>query len=178
MPGLVAGVAAFTGDSTQGNADYKANTSLPDFSSVHGRITLADVHVRWQPSAWDLQVLLAKGGFSDAESINQVLLAYNTTTAGSRPYVASEFYGWLVQAAYKFSLNGESSVSPFARFEEYDTQAAMPSGFTASPANADHVLTVGASYKPVAQVVFKTDFQNFNEDSTQNRFNLGLGYMF
>ena len=139
---------------------------------------LSDVHARWQPHAWDFQALIARGGISDAASVDQAILTYNVASASTLPYVPSEFFGWLLQAAYKISLAGSESLSPFVRLEEYDTQSAMPKGFLANASNSAHVLTIGASYKPVAQVVFKTDFQNFSDDSTQNRFNLGLGYMF
>ena len=178
VPGLLLGAAVFTGNSTQGNADFNADSTLPDFAGIDGRLMLADVHARIQRNGWDLQALVAKGTNADADRINQVLLSYNTATAGNRPFVASEFYGWLVQAAFTFNLSGETTLSPFARIEEYDTQSVMPAGFAASDANRDHVFTGGVSLKPHAQVVVKTDYQNYNDDSTRNRFNLGLGYMF
>lgn len=177
-PGLLIGASVFSGDTGQGNADYLANATLPDFSGVNARVTLADLHARWQQNAWDVHALIAKGTQADANKLNQVLLAYNIANAKTLPYVASEFYGWLVQAAYSIQVGPEATLAPFARLEAYDTQAKMPTGFTASAANTQHLFTGGLSYKPVAQIVFKTDYQNYNDDSTQNRFNLGLGYMF
>lgn len=178
VPGTLIGAAIFGGNSTQGNADFNADATLPDFARIDGRLLLADLHARLQRNGWDLQALVARGSNADAASLNQVLLAYNTAHATSRPFVASEFYGWLVQAAYVFNLSGEATLAPFARFEEYDTQAVMPAGFAANDANRDHVLTSGLSFKPHPQVVVKSDYQNYSADSTRNRFNLGLGYMF
>lgn len=173
VPGFVVGFALFTGNSTQGNAAFKADPSKPDFSGIDGRVTLGDVHARWQQGGWDIEGLYAKGGFSEADKIDQVLKAHGATA-----FVPSEFYGWLVQAAYQFELSKGASIAPFARYEQYDTQSSMPSGFSADKANADKVTTVGLSFKPLAQVVFKTDFQSYHDNTDNSRFNLGLGYMF
>lgn len=178
IPGLVVGTALYSGDSMQGNADFNAKTTLPNFVGINARISLVDVHARWESNGWDSQVLLAKGFTADAERIDQILQAYNIANAKSLPYVSSEFYGWLVQTAYKFSLSNESSISPFVRYEEFDSQSKMPTGFSASASNVDHVTTAGFSYKPHSDVVFKTDYQNYNDTSSRNRFNLGMGYMF
>ena len=178
LPGFVVGTALYSGQSGQGNADYNANTTLPNFAGIAGRVSLADVHMRLQENSWDVQALLAKGMVADAEQINQVLKDYNTANATSLPYVASEFYGWLTQVAYAFNLTGDESLAPFIRYEQFNSQSKMPTGYSASAKNADDVVTAGVSYKPHAQVVFKTDYQNYRDNSTRNRFNLAMGYMF
>jgi len=53
----------------------------------------------------------------------------------------------------------------------------MPVGFAADPANANHVLTGGINFYPHPQVVIKADYQKYT-DRDNNRFDLGLGYMF
>jgi hypothetical protein len=70
------------------------------------------------------------------------------------------------------------SLTPFVRYEKFDAQARMPAGFAADPANADKVVTVGMSFKPHPQVVFKADYQKFRDNAENDRVNLGLGYMF
>ena len=177
-PGLVIGTALYSGDSMQGNADFNSDSTLPNFSGINARVNFGDVHARWQQSGWDVQALLAKGTIADADLMNQILQTYNTANSTSLPFLASEFYGWLTQAAYVFSLSENATLAPFIRYEEFDSQAKMPAGFSASASNIDHVTTAGFSYKPHTDVVFKTDYQNYNNTSTRNRFNLGMGYMF
>lgn len=177
-PGLTIGGAMFSGDSMQGNTDFKTNTSQPDFTGIGGRTTLWEMHARWQKNGWDLQALYAKGTIADANRIDDVLLNYNNTSPSARPYVPSAFYGWLMHGAYTVWQRGEMSVTPFVRHEEFNAQSEMPSGFGADPANADRITTLGLSFKPHPQVVFKADLQKYRDNPDNNRFNLGLGYMF
>jgi hypothetical protein len=176
--GLTVGGALFTGNSIQANANFKADNSQPDFAGIKGRVTLGEVHARWQRDGLDLQALYAKGKIGDASKIDNTLQTYNTINIDTRPFVPSEFYGWFVQGAYTVWQNGDMSLSPFVRYEKYDTQSQMPAGFAADPANADRVETIGVSFKPMSQVVFKADYQNYLDNSQNDRFNLGLGYMF
>lgn len=70
------------------------------------------------------------------------------------------------------------TLSPFFRYERYNTQSNMPTGFAANPDNADRVMTAGISFKPDPQVVLKADYQKFQQNSAKDRINLGIGYMF
>jgi hypothetical protein len=63
------------------------------------------------------------------------------------------------------------------RYEYYNTQSSMPAGFAIDPTNANHVLTGGVNFYPHPQVVIKADYQKYT-DRDNNRFDLGLGYMF
>jgi len=71
-------------------------------------------------------------------------------------------------------------LTPFVRFEKYDTQYRVPSGFQRNPANDRITVTYGLSYKPIPNVVVKLDFQDRRneDDSADNQFNVGLGYVF
>jgi hypothetical protein len=178
VPGLTVGGALFYGDSGQGNADYLANNTLPNFAGIRAPITLWETHVRWQAAGFDLEALYTRGHIGDAGHIDDVLAAYNMANATDRAYVPAGFYGWLVQGAYTAWRHGDMTLSPFLRFEQYNTQSTMPAGFPTDSANADRVATVGLSFKPLPQVVFKADYQRFLDNAINNRFNLGMGYMF
>lgn len=178
IPGFTVGGALFTGNSIQGNADFKTDPTKPDFSGISGRVTLWDMHTRWQSHGWDLQALYAKGKIGDADKIDSTLQAFNTANATNLPFVPSEFYGWLTQGAYTVWESGDMSLTPFVRYEKFNTQSKMPDGFAVNPANADRVTTIGLSFKPHPQVVFKADYQKFKDNSINDRFNLGMGYMF
>lgn len=179
VPGLQVGGAVFTGNSTQGNAAFKADNTQPDFSGINGRVTLWDVHARWTPSKFDFQTIYARGRIGDADRIDQTLAAFNAANPGdTRAFVPDAFYGWYVQGAYKLWERNELSLSPFLRYEYYNTQASMPVGFLADPINASHVTTTGLTFRLHPQVVIKADYQKYVEHSENNRVDLGLGYMF
>jgi hypothetical protein len=178
IPGLTLGGGVFSGNTGQGNAAFKADNSQPDLSGINARMTLWDLHARWQQGGWDLQAIYAKGKIADADRIDQALLNFNSATSSDRAFVPAEFYGWLVQGAYVVWQHDDMSITPFARYEKFNTQSKMPAGFASDPTNADRVTTVGLSFKPMPQVVFKADYQKFKDNPGNDRFNLGLGYMF
>ena len=178
IPGLTIGGAVVTGNTTQGNAAFKADPSQPNFAGIGGRLTLWDLHARWQPGKWDLQGMYARGTIQDADRIDQALLAFNNVSLTSRPYLPSAFYGWYVQTAYKVWERDDLSLTPFLRYERYNTQASMPAGFGADPLNDERVTTAGLSFKLHPKVVLKTDWQNYRRDNNKDRFNVGIGYMF
>lgn len=178
IPGLLLGGAIFHGGVLHSNADFRADSSLPDFAGIHSHVTLWDVHGRWQHKGLDIQALYARGTYSGAARIDSVLLAHEAESGEARPLVPSAFHGWLVQGAYSFPIRGDASIDPFVRYEFFDTQASMPLALTADPANHDRVLTSGFSFHPLHDVVVKLDYQHYFENSDNDRVNVGLGYMF
>lgn len=177
-PGILIGGAIFTGKTGHANADFKADPTGPDFKGLGGRLTLWDVHARVQRSGFDVEALYTRGSFANSAAIDHVILDYNAANGAERPVLPSTFYGWLVQGAYTFGLGGDVTLSPFVRYEHYDTQNRLPLGLAADPANRDYVLTSGVSFKPVEHVVVKLDYQKFIDHSANDRLDAGLGYQF
>jgi hypothetical protein len=64
------------------------------------------------------------------------------------------------------------------RYERYNTQASVDTGYTANPLNDETVATIGANFNLSREVVLKADWQNYKTDSLKDRFNLGVGWMF
>jgi hypothetical protein len=181
IPGLALGSSVFVGNTLQGNADHKEDPSLPDFSGLDGLLTLGDVHARWRRHGWDIQALYALGRLGQAGAIDERIASYDNDSANApaeHPFVPEAFYGWLLQAAWTVWSPNDLTLTPFVRVEGYDTQLRMPSGFVADPSNADEVLTAGASLKPISAIVVKADYQKYRRDSSKDRMNLGLGWMF
>jgi len=69
---------------------------------------------------------------------------------------------------------------PFARYEAFDTQQHVPAGFTRDGANDVRVKTVGVSWRPITQVVIKTDYQDVDNraGSGTDQWNLLFGFIF
>jgi hypothetical protein len=146
----------------------------PDFAAGDATVTLAEAHARWQPGRWDFAALATQGRFHGVDALN-------ATFAGQPTPVPDRFGGWYVQGAYKLWSNQEQSVWPFARYERLNTAksfSGLPQGLAPEAQRDTRTLTVGASYYLLPQVVFKADYQRFYNDSSLDRFNLGVGFEF
>lgn len=166
MPGLTVGGSLFTGNTGQnGKTDAR-------LEGIDARLTLWDVHARYNKDRLDLRALYAQGHLDDAREINAAI-------PGAE--VAEQFYGWYAEAAYKVWAKDDQSLSPFIRYERWDTHDDVPSNIVRNPDYKNRVVTVGANYWPHPQVVLKADYQDFDKpdgDKGDKRVNMGLGYMF
>jgi phosphate-selective porin len=165
VPGLLLGGSLFTGKVSHNQADFAA----PD-----ARMTLWDLHARYTPGKWDLSAVYARGTFSNIDDLN-------LTFAGQPTPVPSSFYGWYTQAAYQLWKSKDYSLSPFVRYERFNTAksySAMPTGLEVATGPDESVVTAGANFRVGEGVVLKADYQKFKEDTSRNRVNLGVGYSF
>lgn len=165
LPGFVAGGSFFTGKVGQGTADFLA---------ADARATLWETHTRWTPGKWDLSALYARGTISNTENINLSFIGQPTP-------VPKEFSGWYAQTAYKAWQSGEYTLTPFFRYERYNTAseyAAAPVDSGIEPSQTEGVQTYGLNFNLTPDVVFKTDYQKFKVDPNRDRFDLGLGLLF
>lgn len=171
VPGLLLGAAVFNGDTAQDGNGATAKTALV---GADAKLTVWDIHAKYTYSDLDLQALYAQGMLSDTDKIN----AAAGLTAGSNKAAPKSFYGWYAQAAYHVWKKGDLDVAPFLRHERYNTQQDVDGGFVTDPNNDETVMTVGVNFRLHPQVVLKADFQDYKTDSTKDRINLGVGYMF
>jgi hypothetical protein len=165
VPGLLVGASLFTG---------KAGHATAGFPAQDARVTLWDLHTRYTPGAWDLSALWAYGRITDTNALN-------ATFAGNPNPVPSSFAGWYLQAAYKLWQSGDYALSPFARFESFNTArsfGAQPAGFGVDSAGYERVSTVGANLNIGQGVVLKADYQKFHQDKANDRINLGVGFAY
>ncbi|TLY50387.1 MAG: hypothetical protein E6K53_10610 [Gammaproteobacteria bacterium] len=169
VPGLLLGGGVFTGKIGQGQ------TAPPVEKS---RLTLGEVHARWQPGPFDLSALYVRGEISHTQDANLTFLGQPTP-------VPKEFWGGYVQGAWRAVQWGESTLAPFLRYEAFNTAsayAAQPQGLGAMPLPTERVWTAGLNYFLNSNVVFKFDYQHFNNADEElgygKRFNLGVGYQF
>ena len=162
IPGLLLGGSLFTGQATQAQAAEKA------------RITLWDLHARWTPGRWDLAALYTRATISNTAALNAAL-------AGNPTLIPKSFDGYYVQGAYKVWSFEDYALSPFVRWEQFNTArsyADLGPGLTPDAARAERVVTLGANLQVAQGIVVKADYQRFRENPDQNRVNLGLGWSF
>jgi hypothetical protein len=163
VPGLRLGGSVFTGDSSQGQPGFDNN-----------RVTLWEGHARWNPGSWDLSAIYARGHISNTGPIN-------ATFVGNPALIPEDFFGWYLEAAYRAILPNNWTLAPFARFELFNTAsgyAALGAGLTPDPLEDEKVFSAGFNVDIAPGVVLKVDYQDFQRDNDNDRFDLGIGYQF
>lgn len=168
--GTTIGGSFFSGNTGQGN--------VLNGETVEGNLTIFDVHGEAQFRGATVRALWAQATVDDVAQLN----ALNNLT-GNRS-IGEELGGWYVEAGYDLSTLlprfGESSLTPYFRYEQLDTQRSVPTGFLRNPASEQNIFTIGLQFRPVPQTVIKADYQNSdNEAGTGlDQWNIGIGYIF
>jgi hypothetical protein len=165
---------------TFGGSYYVGNSSQDELTAggqpIGVRTRIGEVHGLVQMRGIDVRGLYARTHLDDAAGLNTALNL--TGTAG----VAEVMEGGYIQAGYNVlsHFTERSSLLPFYRFEDINTQAKMPAGFAANPATDRRYHTVGVQFLPISSVTIKTDYQWIrNEANTGlSQFNIALGYNF
>jgi len=159
LKGFTIGTSVYYGDQGQDKA-----YNIP--------VLIIDGHVDFQWKGLYLRGLVAWSKIGNADAI------FSDTT--EEP--GSQLLGMYGEAGYDIlhPFSTEQQVILFTRYEWIDTQYRTPSAYAADGANQQQVITLGASYKPIINIVLKLDYQwKFNETGTGvNQFNVGLGYIF
>jgi hypothetical protein len=169
-PHLLVGGSFFMGNQGQ---DQTIAGDKPD-----AFMTLWDLHGQFRYRGLELRALGAIGALGDAAKLSA------GASAANRP-IASQTYGWYLEAAYDvlplLRPGTTQYLAPFFRFERYNTQWRVPSGFTPDRSKDRALYTVGISYKPVPNVVLKADYRNYDANGPSNvadEFAFGLGFAF
>ena len=153
MPGVELGLAGqWQKDVTQGELGVGA--------------TLLETHADIRRGPFGLRALYARWNLDKHNVIN----ASDPDAVGR-----DEQEGWYIEPSYKTrlgSIRGEWGL--FARYNVWDNNAGSSNDTEMTQVNA------GINYWPIADVVFKFDVQQQNNDSADNDngFNLGIGYQF
>ena len=170
LPGLLVGGGIFSGEAGHGAL---VNTLGAPVDSKP-RVTIWDLHARWTPGKWDLAAVYARASISDTSELN-------SNFASDPTPIPASFDGGYVQAAYNVWRNGDYALTPFARYERFNTArsyASFAAGLGRAADPYERVTTVGASFQVAPAVVLKGDYQMFSINNLNNRVNLGLGWSF
>ena len=168
--GAFLGASFFSGGSDQGR-------TTPAGLAFSGQTTLFDVHADWKWRGLWLRGLYVHTSIGDATAIDEANGFTGDDSVGSRQW------GWYLQGGFDvLSLRSGSraSLTPFVRYERYDTQAEVPAGYLRNLENDATVLTVGAVFKPIEPIALKLDWQQRRNAARTgvDQWNLGLGYLF
>jgi hypothetical protein len=167
MPGSLIGASFFSGGTTQGKV-----------AGANGNVFLYDVHSRIQLGRLEIRALYAESTLSDADLISAAKGLSGTTVIGSKQVGSYLEVGYDVLPYFLSST--EQALIPFIRFENINTQAEVPTGGSADPANNRNYMIYGFSYLPISNIAFKLSFENetLGNGKGQDSINFASSYMF
>jgi len=179
LPYLTIAGSIFLGNTGQ-NATIDNPESPFNGQKVKGFFQMYEGDVQFQYMGFEGRGLFVYTTLDDAARIN----ALNGFTGDES--VGEDQWGYYVEGGYNvLSLVNATGqyfqyLAPFVRWDQFDTQAKVPSGFERNPANDRKDITIGLNYKPIPQVVVKAEYQwlDNNAGDSTNQFNFGLGYVF
>jgi len=170
IPGLQVGGSVFWGNTGQ--------DQLFAGKKIDANLTLFEFHGQYQYRGLHLRALFAQGHIGDADVLSAAL--------GANGPISSRIVGGYAEVGYDILPvlfpGTDMSLSPFIRFERLDTQANVPSGFTADKSKDIRVINAGLSFKPIPNVVLKLDYRNLDgkgkAGQIADELNVGLGFIF
>jgi len=168
IPGLQVGGSVFWGNTGQ--------DQLFAGKKIDANLTLFEFHGQYQYRGLQLRALFAQGHIGDADVLSAAL--------GANGAISSRIVGGYAEVGYDILPvlfpGTDMSLSPFIRFERLDTQADVPAGFTPDRSRDIRVINAGLSFKPIPNVVIKTDYRNLGAAAGQiaDEFNIGFGFIF
>lgn len=166
LPGVLLGGSIYSGGAGQDRPPLVAAEADP-------RTTLLETHVDWRWRALALRALAVRANLSNAAAVNAALNLAGAASVGSR------LSGHYLEASWDV-LPGRAVLEPFFRWERLNTQARVPAGFAADSANDTRILTLGATFRPIQQIVVKLDWQDVHigDRTGVNAVNFAVGYVF
>jgi hypothetical protein len=170
VPGLLVGASAYLGDAGQ-NLRFAGRKA-----SVNTQ--LYDVHLQYQYRGLELRALGVYGHID-----NSALL-----TRAKGEAIGKDNYGFYAEAAYDIMpylfKDSTQYLSPFVRYEQYDTLASVADQFKSLREAADvgrtRIYQGGLTYKPIPNIAIKADYRNIQSvrGNPADEFNLGLGFIY
>lgn len=169
-PGLLLGGSLYRGDSGQ---DLDADLTT----------TIYEAHADWTWRGLELRALGVWAEVDDVAELNAFKAERDGIELAEVDSVGEELSGWYIQLGYNVMNEfetGTHALTPYVRWETYDTQDKLPAGAAASPDNNSDLLVLGVNYKPLEQIVFKGEWQRFEngEHDETVQVNLAMGYVF
>ena len=166
-PGLVLGASFWRGDT--GFAFPRVDTS----------VTLVEADGRYRAGELALRGLYAHAFLDGMGELNRAV----QRLTGVSPNVAEQMRGFYLEGAYFIVPRpAPREVAVFLRYENFDTQYRMPSGYAPLPAFDRAAWIAGVTWFPDPDVAVKIDYTVLRSRSevidAPNALNIGLGWWF
>ena len=166
-PGLVLGSSFWSGDTGFRDLRFETSVTMIEFD---GRYRRGDFEARGQ---------YAHGCLNGMGELN----ASRQRTIGVNPNVAEQIRGSYLEASYfVVPKPAPRELAVFVRYENFDTQYRMPSGYVPLKEFDRDAWVFGVTYFPDPDVAVKLDYTVLNNQSdvvqAPNSLNIGLGWWF
>ncbi|WP_205757925.1 hypothetical protein [Lutibacter sp. HS1-25] len=161
--GLRLGLAGYFGKTQTDDTSIEESTVGVSMLGLDARYVYKNLELRGQYIYTDLSNTNAYNVFNNKDLGSQMNGAYG-------------------EVAYNFPLNAEQQLTPFLRYEKYNTHASTAGDLAKNKAYDRDDVTFGLDYKVANGVVFKVDYQLFSnavvDSDTKKQFNAGVGVWF
>jgi hypothetical protein len=142
-------------------------------------VSLAEGDARYSRGPLEVRGQFTQVWIDNADRLNDAL----ALRVGVNPNIARSLRGFYTEAGYRVVSGARfGEVGAFVRYENFDTQFQMPSGYVGLPQFDRDAWVFGASYWPDPDVVVKIDYSILRSRSTviqaPDSFNVGLGWWF
>lgn len=182
VPGLVFGGTYYFGQADFGRG---GDTDPVGKGERTADINLWELHADYKFKGLELRGLFTRGTLDGNR-------AFESSPPGS---VGEKAQGWYLETAYDLMPlvrpGSLMSLTPFVRYESYDTHREVFSGRRRNPSLDREVFTFGLGFRPHPNVILKVDYQWRDTDSDLpagkgtgrdenkiDQFNFGLGFIF
>jgi DtxR family Mn-dependent transcriptional regulator len=142
-------------------------------------VSVAELDARYSRRRLELRGQFSQVWIENAGRLNDAL----AISVGVNPNIARVLRGFYGEAGYRaFSSPSLGEVGGFVRYENFDTQFRMPTGYVGLPEFDRDAWVIGATYWPDPDVAVKFDYSIVRNRSTviqePNSLNVGLGWWF
>ena len=164
-----------------GTSFFLGNTAQNNSALGSGFLTMIEGDAKYSFAGIDLESMIVFTNLGDSDKINNLLVATDPTFTD---FVGKQMLGWNVEGAYHLFHHlrpqAKQDLVFFTRYENFNTQRSMATGFASDPANNRQTVTTGLSYMPIPQVALKADYSfHWNQaNAGVDQFNLGMGFYY
>ena len=159
------------------------NASMPQKTAgIDANVTIGTFDVQYINKNAAVRANFIYGHLTDALRLSQINRNISRATQFPRTPVAETAMTYAVEAGYNvFSFFGlKEKLTPFMRYEYYNSAEKVPSGMAEMPINKRSVFTFGANYALLSNLLIKADYSirrldndNFNRENT---FGIAVAY--
>jgi DtxR family Mn-dependent transcriptional regulator len=166
--GLTLGLSGWTGHS---GFEFRPRFDVP--------VSLAEADARYARGRLELRGQFSQVWIGNAGLLNEAL----TRRIGVDPNLARSLRGFYAEGGYRLASSPSAGeVGAFVRYENFDTQFRMPSGYLPLRELDRDAWVIGATYWPDPDIAVKVDYSVVRNRSSvikaPDSFNVGLGWWF
>lgn len=160
-------------------------------SSLYDKVDRSDATALAHADSSSVTIMMTGVNFTYNIKGLQILGVGNYTVLGNTgaynafggANLGSELFGYYGEVAYTFKLKkaGYPSLTPFVRYEQYNTHHRVANGIAKNASYNREVLTAGLGFQITPGTVVKADYQWLKSEAAvkpTGLFNFGIGYWF